>query len=60
MQITSVFIYRALAYLSSSFEQLKFIAMSLNDVCCFVPVWFGVVATTFLGLLTYECTGIHY
>jgi dolichyl-diphosphooligosaccharide--protein glycosyltransferase len=30
--------------------------MSLNDVCVFVPAWFGVSATVFLALLTYECT----
>jgi hypothetical protein len=30
--------------------------MSLNDVCVFVPAWFGVSATIFLALLTYECT----
>ena len=29
--------------------------MSLNDVCVFVPAWFGVVATTFLALLASEC-----
>ena len=28
--------------------------MSLNDVCCYVPAWFGVSATAFVGLLTYE------
>ena len=31
-------------------------AMSLNDVCCYIPAWFGVSATLFLGLLTYECS----
>ena len=31
--------------------------MSLNDVCVFVPAWFGVVATTFLALLAAECAG---
>ena len=33
--------------------------MSLNDVCVYVPVWFGVAATVFLGLLTSECTGSY-
>jgi hypothetical protein len=28
--------------------------MSLNDVCCFVPVWFGVSGTIFLAFLTSE------
>ena len=31
--------------------------MTLNDVCCFVPAWFGVSASILLGLLTGECSG---
>eukprot|EP00760_Papus_ankaliazontas_P000788 PhM_4_TR10228/c2_g1_i1/m.37143/K07151/STT3; dolichyl-diphosphooligosaccharide--protein glycosyltransferase len=31
--------------------------MSLNDVCCMIPCWFGVSASALLGLLTYECSG---
>merc|ERR1712166_213541 len=49
MQMTSVTIWKVMN--ATGFP------MSLNDVCCFVPAWFGVVATTFLGLLTTECTG---
>merc|ERR1712166_1433253 len=49
MQLTSVAIWNTM----NSFG----FPMSLNDVCCFVPAWFGVVATTFLGLLTHECSG---
>lgn len=49
MQITSVLIWRTLNYFG--------INMSLNDVCCYVPCWFGVVATVFLGLLAWECSG---
>ena len=30
--------------------------MSLNDVCCYVPAWFGVFASMLVGLITYECT----
>ncbi len=30
--------------------------MSLNDVCCYVPAWFGVIATFFTGMLAYECS----
>ena len=26
---------------------------SLNDVCCYTPVWFGVIATLLLGFMTY-------
>jgi len=50
MQITSVAIWKTLDFLGPDYR------MSLNDVCVFVPAWFGVVATTFLGLLTYECS----
>ena len=49
MQLTSVAIWNALGADDS--------IMSLNDVCCYVPAWFGVLATAFLGLLAYECTG---
>ena len=48
MQIVSVIIWKVL--------NAGGIAMSLNDVCCYVPAWFGVIATYFLGLLAYECT----
>lgn len=30
--------------------------MSLNDVCVYIPVWFGAMATFFTGLLAYECS----
>ena len=49
MQLTSVAIWNALGADDN--------VMSLNDVCCYVPAWFGVLATAFLGLLCYECTG---
>jgi len=50
MQMTSVAIKNALKYTMKK-------PLSLNDVCCFVPAWFGVSATIFLGLLTLECSG---
>ena len=30
--------------------------MSLNDVCCYIPAWFGALATIFTGFLAYECS----
>ena len=30
--------------------------MSLNDVCCYIPAWFGVLATFFTAMLAYECS----
>jgi dolichyl-diphosphooligosaccharide--protein glycosyltransferase len=29
---------------------------SINDICCFVPAWFGVLATLSVALLAYECS----
>jgi hypothetical protein len=31
-------------------------AMSLNDVCVYIPAWFGALATFFTGMLAYECS----
>jgi dolichyl-diphosphooligosaccharide--protein glycosyltransferase len=45
MQFTAVYIKR---YILDSW--------SLNDVCCYVPCWFGAIASVLVGLLTYECT----
>ena len=52
MQIGSVAIWRTMGKLLSAKK-----AMSLNDVCVFVPAWFGVSATAFLGMFSKECTG---
>ena len=29
---------------------------SINDICCYIPAWFGVTATLAVAWLTYECT----
>eukprot|EP00912_Choanoflagellata_sp_UC4_P001252 UC4_evm1s779 len=47
MQIASVTIWKVL----NNFVGHE---ISLNDVCCYVPAWFGVSATFFLGLLASE------
>lgn len=57
MQITAVVIYRVLGFLADS-TGLTWLKMSLNDVCVFIPCWFGTLATMFLSFLTYECSGI--
>eukprot|EP00759_Apiculatamorpha_spiralis_P051200 PhF_6_TR513/c0_g1_i1/m.292/K07151/STT3; dolichyl-diphosphooligosaccharide--protein glycosyltransferase len=51
LQITAVAIHRTLRWMGKKYR------MSLNDVCCFMPAWFGSGATVFLGLLAYECSG---
>ena len=30
--------------------------MSLNDICCYIPAWFGVIATFLVGCITYEAS----
>jgi dolichyl-diphosphooligosaccharide--protein glycosyltransferase len=45
MQFTAVYIKR---YIMSDW--------SLNDVCCYIPAWFGTISTILVGCLTYECT----
>jgi len=59
MQIASVAIWRLLRWVSrKSIQQFTLglgnVKMSLNDVCVFVPAWFGAVASVLTGLLTYE------
>lgn len=51
MQITSVVIWKVLGWIGDP------VNLSLNDVCCFVPAWFGVSATILLGLIAGECSG---
>lgn len=34
--------------------QFHFEAMTINQICCMIPPWFGVIASLFLGLVTYE------
>lgn len=48
MQITSVVLWKAINAILGK--------MTLNDVCCMVPAWFGVSATLALSLLTLECS----
>jgi len=45
MQVTSVFIKNHILP-----------DWSINDICCYVPSWFGVLATLAVAFLTYETT----
>jgi dolichyl-diphosphooligosaccharide---protein glycosyltransferase len=49
MQMAAVFIWRIINQSGH--------VMSLNDVCCYVPVWFGVFASLVLGALTWVASG---
>ena len=50
MQVTSAAIFHALKWAGGP-------PWTLEDVCCYVPVWGGVAATLFTALLAYECSG---
>lgn len=50
MQITSVGLYHLFHAVG--------LPMSLNDICVYVPCWFGAIASVMTGLLSAECSGI--
>lgn len=43
-----------LPYVPSIPTMIHFEVMSVNDICCMMPPWFGSIASLFTGLLTYE------
>jgi dolichyl-diphosphooligosaccharide---protein glycosyltransferase len=49
MQLLSVYLWKLLNQVG--------VTISLNDVCCYVPVWGGVTATMLIGATTYVSTG---
>eukprot|EP00727_Mastigamoeba_balamuthi_P001612 m51a1_g11448 putative oligosaccharyl transferase-like protein (800) ;mRNA; f:8265-10976 len=56
MQFTAVWLWRGLNWAASALG-LPRLAMSLNDVCVFIPAWFGGAASVAIGLMTLEATG---
>ena len=58
MQFTAVFLKNALFGGSALDEDGSDDrgGLSLNDVCCYMPAWFGVLATILTGLMAYECS----
>ncbi|CAK9086051.1 unnamed protein product [Durusdinium trenchii] len=46
MQITAVFLWQILQRWDSSWD--------LNQVCCYMPAWFGAATSLFTGLLTFD------
>ncbi|CAK9065310.1 Dolichyl-diphosphooligosaccharide--protein glycosyltransferase subunit STT3 (Oligosaccharyl transferase subunit STT3) [Durusdinium trenchii] len=49
MQITAVFLWQILQRWDSSWD--------LNQVCCYMPAWFGAATSFFTGLLTFDALG---
>eukprot|EP00930_Biecheleria_cincta_P033883 TRINITY_DN23455_c0_g1_i1.p1 TRINITY_DN23455_c0_g1~~TRINITY_DN23455_c0_g1_i1.p1 ORF type:complete len:881 (+),score=143.03 TRINITY_DN23455_c0_g1_i1:90-2732(+) len=35
-------------------KKLEFTPMTVNEICCMIPPWFGSLASMFCGLLTFE------
>lgn len=35
-------------------KKFTYVPMSVNDICCMIPPWFGSLASLFTGLLTFE------
>ena len=49
-------IYPGMQVTSVAIKQYLLPDWSINDICCFVPAWFGSIATMAVAWLTYECT----
>jgi dolichyl-diphosphooligosaccharide--protein glycosyltransferase len=49
-------IYPGMQFTSVWIKEFILPDWSLNDICCYVPAWFGAVATFMTGLLAYECS----
>jgi dolichyl-diphosphooligosaccharide---protein glycosyltransferase len=49
-------IYPGMQVTSVAIKQYLLPDWSINDICCFVPAWFGSIATMGTAWLAYECT----
>lgn len=49
-------IYPGMQVTSVAIKQYILPDWSINDICCFVPAWFGSIATMGAAWLAYECT----
>jgi dolichyl-diphosphooligosaccharide--protein glycosyltransferase len=49
-------IYPGMQVTSVAIKQYILPEWSINDICCFVPAWFGSIATIATAWLAYECT----
>jgi dolichyl-diphosphooligosaccharide---protein glycosyltransferase len=49
-------IYPGMQFTAVAIKEYILPKWSINDVCCYVPAWFGIIATVITALITYECT----
>lgn len=55
LQLTAWGVFNLLGFLDKSFPELD-VAMSINDVCVYVPAWFSIVTCLSIFGFTYEVT----
>ena len=48
-------IYPGMQFISVWIKQFILTSWSINDICCFVPAWFGTIASALVGMIAYEC-----
>jgi len=48
-------IYPGMQFTAVAIKEFIFTGMSINDICCMIPAWFGGIATFLTGLIAYEC-----
>ena len=49
-------IYPGMQFTAVFLKNYIFPSMSLNDVCCSMPAWFGMLSTFLVGCIAYECS----
>ncbi len=49
-------IYPGMQFTAVWLKRYFLTSWSLNDVCCYIPAWFGAIASILVGCITYECT----
>jgi dolichyl-diphosphooligosaccharide---protein glycosyltransferase len=49
-------IYPGMQFTAVAIKEYILPKWSINDVCCYVPAWFGIIATFITALIAYECT----
>jgi dolichyl-diphosphooligosaccharide--protein glycosyltransferase len=55
-QLAAVGIWRALTAWHSALKGIGLRSWTLVEVCCYIPAWFGILASAFVGLFAVECT----
>jgi dolichyl-diphosphooligosaccharide---protein glycosyltransferase len=49
-------IYPGMQFIAVWIKRFLLNSWSLNDVCCYIPAWFGVIASFVTAMIAYECS----